>query len=200
MKLKNRYIFFIVFLLLLVGLISLTVKEKTIVAVCPTFYYLAEEIKENKRIEIVKTESTSESLKLIERGEVDFIISGRALKENEPQMLGKKIGKGYDFIFKDEIIVLEEEMKFIPFYTDLNSEKIINDFKYISEDNLTQVENPYDYLEKGVVIVSLEGPLIGEVVHLLRTDYSRVRLSRLPRIYYFEDMKKKIASLEEAFN
>ncbi len=171
-------------------------KEKTpTVAACPTFHYLLEELKDISEVNTVKSDSTGESLKMIENGEVDMIISGRALKEEEPRLLSQKIGDGYDFIFAEEVIILEEEMGFIPFYTDLSSEKIINDFSYISEENLSRVDNPYDYLKEGVVITSLEETLVGEVVHVLKSDGSRVRLSRLPRLYYSSDVKEEIVDI-----
>jgi hypothetical protein len=160
------------------------------VAICPTFYYL---LAENNDIIVVKTDSTSESLKLIEEKKVNAVISGRALKKKEPELFYQIIGEGYDFIYKDEVIIFEEEMEFIPFFTDLDAEKIINDFQYISEKNLSKVENIYNYLEKGIIITFLEDKLIEEPVHILKKDGTRLHLSRRPRIYYLEgEVKDKI--------
>ncbi len=162
------------------------------VAACPTFHSKVDELKKSKKINIIKTNSTAESLKLIGSKEVDLIISGRALKKEEPKLLFEKIGPGYDFIFDKELVIFEKEMQFVPFYTDLNLEKIINDFKYISENNLTKIEEPKNYLNKGVVISFLNDYLIGESVHILNEDKSRVYLSRLPRLYYQPDFPKDV--------
>ncbi len=194
----KRILIFFLFLLIITAFSFKNKEEKLFVAVCPTYHYISERAKDNKNIVIIKTDSTTESLKLIKEGKVDVVISGRALRKEEPQLLSQIIGEGYDFISKDEIIIFEEEMEFIPFYTNLQTDQIIESFQYISEENLTRVENIDDYLEKGVVITSLDGFLIGESVHILKKDNSRVFLSRLLRIYYSEDFPvSRIDFLEE---
>ncbi len=165
-------------------------KNELIIALCPTFHYLFEKLEINRDINFIKTESTKESLKLIKNGSVNAIISGRALRENELNLFFKIIGKGYDFISKNEIIVFEEEMRFSKFYTDLEIEPIIESFNYISKENLTKIENINDYLEKGIVITFLNNRLVGEPVHILKKDGSRVNFSRLPRIYYLNGFPK----------
>lgn len=173
-------------------------KEKTMfVAVCPTFYYMAEGMENNSKINIIKTGSTSESLGLFKGGTVDFIVSGRALKKGEPQLPSIKIGKGYDFIFKNEIVIYEKEMGDFLFYTNLSKEEIVQEFEYISEKNLIEVENIYEYLNEGIVITHLNDFSKGEIVHILKENNSRVRLSRLPRIYYRNDNLVKEAGLIE---
>jgi hypothetical protein len=165
-------------------------KEILSVAVCPSFYNL---LSGNGSIDIIKTDSTSESLELIEKGEVDAVISGRALKKEEPQLSYQIIGDGYDFLYKDEVIILEKEMEFIPFFTNIDVDKIISDFQYISKENILKVDNVFDYLEEGVVITLLEDKLIGEVAHILKEDGTRVYLSRRPRIYYLgEEVKNEV--------
>jgi hypothetical protein len=184
---KKIFVFFLFLLLIIATFLLKSKDEKLFIAVCPTYQYISEKIKDNESIVIVKTDSTAESLKLIKAGEVDAVISGRALKKEEPQLLSQVIGEGYDFIFKNEIIIFEEEMEFVPFYTNLQTDQIIDNFKYLSEENLTKIENIEDYLERGVVITSLDGFLIGEPAHILKEDNSRAFLSRLPRIYYSEN-------------
>jgi len=185
-----------------VGFLLAEREEKLIVAGCPTFHYMLEELESSQKADVIMTDSTAESLRLIEKGAVDLIISGRALKEREPRLISEKIGAGYDFIFREEVVVLEEEMRFIPFYTDLNLEKIMEDFRHISESNLNKIEEPRKYLEKGIVITTLDdGFLIGETVHVLEAGGSRVRLSRLPRIYYDEGISaNKIKNLTNFLN
>lgn len=166
------------------------------VAACPTFHYMLEKLEKREDINIIKTESTAESLFLMNQGIADITISGRALKEEEPKLFFEKLGQGYDFIFKEEIILFEHEMNSIDFYTDLPLDEIIRDFKYISEENLIKVENPYEYLNKGIVITFLNEFLVGEPVHILKIDESRVQFSRAPRIYYSEKVSsEKIADI-----
>ncbi len=165
-------------------------ESEIIVAACPTFHYMLEKIESNK-VKVIKTESTGESLSLLDQEMVDLVISGRALKSTEPKFSFKKIGHGYDFIFSKEVFILEEEMQFIPFYTDLPLENIIEDFPFISEDNLKKTEDIYSVLDKGVVITSLEGEIRGEIVHVLQGNGERVRLSRLPRLYYLPNLEEE---------
>ena len=171
--------------------------EKIIVAACPTFHYMLQKMEENKNIETIKTQSTKESLDLLSRKKVDLVISGRALKSEEPDFLFEVIGPGYDFIFKEEIAILEKEMDFISFYTDLSPKNIINDFYFISEENLKKIENIYNYLDKGVVITFLDGKIKGETVHIFQENGERIRLSRLPRLYYLEEIKEKAIFVKE---
>ncbi len=160
-------------------------EEPIKVAACPTFYYMADKLEVHEELSVVRTQSTAESLVLLGRGEVDLIISGRPLKRGDPELVSRIIGPGYDFIFEQEIAVLEKEINSIPFYTDLSLNKVVQDFDYISKDNLTKVEDPYQYLDRGVVITSLERINRGEIVHVFKEDGSRLRMSRMPRIYCF---------------
>lgn len=186
-------IFFILFFLL-IGINEN--KREIFVGGCPTFYSLLDELKDIEKINIVKTGSTEESLKMLDSGDLDIVISGRALKENEFEFNYKNIGYGYDFISNNEFVIKEDEMIFIPFYTDLDSRKIINDFQHISLKNIKEVDNIDNYLDKGVVITFLDDRIKGEVVHIFDDRDLRVRLSRNPRIYYLnkieEDIFKKI--------
>lgn len=170
-------------------------EEDLVVAACPTFHYMLEKLEDERGITGIKTESTAKSLELLGADEADLIISGRTLRENEPELLSQKIGKGYDFLFIQEALIPEEEMKFVPFYTDLKKEDIIRDFAHIAEENLTEVQEIENYLHKGVVITALEGALVGEPVHILDASGNRLRLSRLPRIHYFEDFPEENLSI-----
>lgn len=168
------------------------------VAACPTFHYMLEKIENNEEIKIIKTQSTAESLDLLRERTIDLIISGRALKSTEPKLSFKKIGSGYDFIFNEEIFILEEEMRFIPFYTNLSLEKIIEDFTFISEQNLTKTEDIYKVLDKGIIITFLEDEMKGEMVHIFQENEERMRLSRLPRLYYsFDFEEEKVNFIKE---
>ncbi len=161
------------------------------IAACPTFYYMLEQLKDIPGVVTVKTGSTKESLNLLSEKRVDLAISGRALKTEEPDFLFEVIGPGYDFIFKNEIVIIEHEMALIPFYTNLSLKEIIRDFDYISENNLFKVEDPYDYLDSGVIITRLDKIEKGDVVHIFKEDGSRLRYSRVPRLYYRPDFPEE---------
>jgi hypothetical protein len=169
-----------------------------VITACPTFYYMLEKIENEENIKIIKSQTTTESLYLLEKEEVDLVISGRALKQNEFNFLSKKIGHGYDFVSEKEMYIVENQMKDFIFYTNLNFEKIIEDFNFISENNLTKTENPFEYLNRGIAIISLENNLEGELVHILKNDGSRIRISRIPRLYYKDNIpEEKINFIEE---
>ncbi len=167
-------------------------EENIIIASCPTFYYMLEKIDDVYWVKTIKTSSTADSIKLYKEGKVDVVISGRPLKENEPDLISEKIGRGYDFIYHEEFPMWEEEMELLSFYTNLSFQEIINDFEHITENNLIQIEgNIEDYIDKGVVITSLEDRLIGGTAQIYKHDFSRARLTRLPRIHYRKNINKK---------
>lgn len=195
---KNIIVIFLLLLIILLILYSiLSIDEENITVVsCPTFYYMLEKIEDINWIKIIETESTAESIKLYKEGKADIIISGRPLKEYEPKLVSEKIGKGYDFIYKDDFPMWEEEMKLLTFYTNLPPEEIITDFKYITEDNLIKIEGDVkDYIKESVVITSLDGVLVGGTAQIFKPDFSRVRLTRLPRIHYEKNINKKKLSI-----
>ncbi len=177
---------------------ELSRKEEIVVAACPTFHYMLNKIEEEQIADIVRVANTAEGLGLLSDKKIDILISGRALMPGEPDYSFTVVGPGYDFIYKNEIIINEPEMMFVPFYTDLDLEKIIEDFRYISTDNIERVDDIDRYLGQGVVITLLEDKMKGEPVHITENNNSRVRLSRRPRMYYSSDTNKNI--LEEVEN
>ncbi len=191
---KKLFIILIVIFFILIFLQE--PKEPLRAAACPTFYYMLEKL-EKQRIEIFPTQSTSESLALLEKKEVDFIISGRRLKEKEPDYYFKIIGPGYDFLFQEEIIISKDQIPEIPFYTDLSLTEIKRDFPEITQ--IEKVNDLENYLEKGVIITQ-DRP-IGEIVHVFDNQGSRIRLSRLPRLYYselsFQDLESVLKIIKE---
>ncbi len=165
---------------------------EVVVAACPTFHYMLDKIEEEQKATIIRVANTAEGMGLLIDEKTDILISGRALMPEEPDYSFRVVGPGYDFIYKNEIIISEQEMMFVPFYTDLDSEKIIEDFKYISVDNIERVDDIDRYLDQGVVVTLLEGRMKGEPVHIIENNNSRVRLSRRPRMYYAPDTDKNI--------
>ncbi len=158
---------------------------KPIVAGCPTFYYMLDELS-NDGVGVIKTDSTAESFYLLQQGKADLIIAGRALMPEEPKFPFEIIGPGYSFISEKELLILDKEMGDYDFFTDLPSKEIIEKFPYIIHDKISKVENVYDYLSEGIIITSVENTDYSksEIVHVYKEDGFRHRFSRAPIIYY----------------
>lgn len=165
-------------------------QKQIVVAACPTFYYMLDKIKEDRIANILRVENTGEGLKLMSERKIDVLVSGRALKIKEPDLPFMVVGPGYDFIYANEIVLNESEMMFVPFYTDLDLEEIVEDFEYISTENIEKVDNVFNYLDQGVVVTLLEDRMKGEPVHIIKNNETRVRLSRRPRMYYLPHIDK----------
>lgn len=163
------------------------------VAACPTFYYLLEKLK-NNNINIVETNSTAESLYFLQKNKTDLIIAGRKLKPEEPQFLSEIIGSGYSFISDKELLIQEKEMGNYNFFTDLSPDEIIDKFSYIIPGKISEVENVYNYLSRGIIITSVENTDYSKskIVHIYKKDSSRHRFSRTPIIYFSNSLNKDI--------
>jgi len=172
------------------------------VAGCPTFYYILDKLS-NDWIRVVKTGSAAESFYLFQQGEIDLVLAGRALRPGEPKLSFKIIGPGYSFISNKELLIQEKEMGNYNFFTDLSSSEIINQFPYIIQEKISEVENVYDYLNEGIVITSVKNTDYSksEIVHIYTKDGSRHRFSRTPIIYYSKTLNNldylKIQDLED---
>ncbi len=166
-------------------------KESIVIAGCPTFYYMLEKL-EKKEFEVVRTSSTKENLELMKKGEVHFAISGRGVLENETFYPSLLIGPGYVLLFEEEVIVQKEKMKEISFFTDLFKDDVLRDFSFILESNLHEVSDIESYLNKGIVITNQENENKGQLVHLVDENGERVRISRIPRLYYNEEVDDAI--------
>ncbi len=170
--------------------LSTSMESRTVVAACPTFHYMLE-VLEKEGFDVVKTSSTSESIKLFLKEETDFFISGRRLKPSEPSPFFKILGPGFSLLASHEIVILEEEMEKILFYTDLDLEEILEKFPFL-QNNLLKVEDIYEYLNKGVLITSVENTDYrkAEPVHVLGPSGKRSRFSRTPLLYYSKEEHK----------
>ena len=166
-------------------------EEDIIVAACPTFHYMLKKLEDVEGVRVVKTASTGETLKMIDEEIVDVGISGRPLKKGEPSLSYEIIGGGYDFVFSGEFAIREQDMSKFLFYTDIEKEKILEDFEHISNDNLTKVDDAKKYTKEGVVITFLNGRMESESVYILKNNGERVRLSRRPRVYYLPEGRIK---------
>ncbi len=156
-------------------------QEKIKIAACPTCFEITKNINTDK-YEIIKTASTAESLSLLQERKVDMILAGRTLKPDEPQMDGLLIKEGYSFLSDKEITIYFDQLKNQTIYTDLDIEDIKN---VLSLQKIEQVNNVYNYLDKGIVITSWENTdyARAKITHILKTNGERFELSRRPTIY-----------------
>jgi len=162
-------------------------KQGMIVAACPTFYYLLDELQETG-VEVIKTNSAAEILYYLQKNGADLIIAGRMFKPGEPQFSFEVVGPGYSFLADKEFAIQEREMVNYLFFTDLSAEEITGRFPHIIEEKILETDDVYAYLDQGIVITSVENTdySISEIVHVFRGDGSRHRFSRAPVIYYKE--------------
>jgi len=137
---------------------------KTRIAACPTYYEIIKNL-DSLYYEIILTNSTSESIKLLERGDVDVVFGGRTLRPEEPQLDYKIIKEGYSFLSDKEIMINENNLKNNKIFTDLDIEKIKESFEV---NEIFQVNNVYEHINKGVIITSWEN-----------TDYLKAKNSSI---------------------
>ncbi|MDZ7611205.1 MAG: hypothetical protein U5L10_00380 [Candidatus Moranbacteria bacterium] len=172
--------------------------EKIKVAACPTCFELAKNVNADK-YEIIKTGSTAESIALLKNNRADIIMAGRTLKPGEPQMDSILIKEGYSFLSSREGVVYIEELKDKIVYTDLDLEKIEKAFP---AQKIEQVENVYEYLDKGVVVTSWENTdyTKAAIVHVLEENGERIVLSRQPTVYCPSACKEEARELASLIN
>lgn len=159
--------------------------NKAKLAICPTFYNKVDYL-DKEKFEIIKTNSSSESLNLLKNKEVDFVISGRTLLPEEGYFENITIGKGdlyYSFLSSDNAQINVKDFNLYNFYTDLDLNIL---YKDLGIKNIKKVNNVYEHLEKGVIITSWENTNLhkAKIVHVLNNDNSRLEISRIPTLYY----------------
>lgn len=151
------------------------------VAACPTY---SDKIKGTipGKFKVIETESTAESITLLESGQAEMALAGRTLKPNEPRMDHIVAGKGYSFLSANGGVVYKDELENRDIYTDLEPETLKDIFPV---QGIEPVDNVYGYLDKGIVITSWENTdhTKAEIIHLLERNGERVELSRRPTIY-----------------
>jgi hypothetical protein len=156
--------------------------EKIKVATCPSCWEIAKNINSNK-YEIIPTGSTAESIALLENKKVDMILAGQKLKPQEPKLKEVLIEEGYSFLNNQEATIFIDQLSNYNIYSDLDEEELKEKFPI---EKIQTVSNVYEYLNKGIIITSWENTDYqrAEIVHVLKEDGSRVKLSRQPTIYY----------------
>ena len=159
--------------------------NKISVAVCPTYYEAVDGLGEEYKV--VKTQSTLESLQLLDSGTVDFAIGGRTPKLGEEQFKYTVLDDTdrYSFLFKESIAITEKELVGMVVYTDQDVDKIKEIFGI---ENVKRVDDIYKYVEDSVTITSWDNTDYSkaEIVHLLDSDGNRNPNSRIPILYYRE--------------
>jgi hypothetical protein len=184
--LKNKKIF-IIFLIVVIIILFLFFfynkqKEPYKISVCPTFYNFLNNNLDNEEFLVILTSSTSESLDLLEKKEVDYALGGRVLKPDEKKFNYHIIGEGLSFLSFASLTIYDYDLSRYPIFTDLDIQNIEDLFGKL---DIQVVDNVYDYLEKGLIITSWDNTDYSraEVAHLLRVDGSRNLYSRLPIVY-----------------
>ena len=186
-------------LLLLVIIIIATSRKKTgsfnqscRIAVCPTFYNKANKLGPEEA-DIIYTKSTAEGLDLLQQEKVDYVLSGRTPLpgENFNYQALEDYSESYSFLASRTITIFTNDFDDYDFYTDLSENKIRKD---LNINNINRVDNIYDYLDQGILISSWDNSNFyqANIVHVLNSDGSRVRKSRLAGIHYLENCDDNI--------
>ncbi len=164
---------------------------EVVVAACPSFHYIIDTIEGTDNVVAIKTKNTFETIDMVEQGLVDFGIARRVHLDGQ-EVSSHIVGSGYDFISSEGLLIKEPYMKDFLYYTDIDKDQILQDFRYIKEENIAVVDNPIDYLEKGIVITILEREMSPEIqtVHVIKNSGERLRMSTLPIMYYLPDAEE----------
>jgi hypothetical protein len=151
------------------------------IAACPTCFELLASI-DASAYEVIRTNSTAESIALLQDKKVDMILAGRTLKPYEPHMDSLLVKEGYSFLSNQEGTVYLNELKDEYIYTDLDIETMQIFFPF---QKIEWVENVYEYLNRGIVITSWENSdyTKATILHVLEEYGERVSWSRQPTIY-----------------
>ena len=163
-------------------------KKEIHIAACPTFW----DVLYHTDFLVRETQSTSESLHLLKRGYVDYVLAGRTPKPGEFEWNYKILWSWYSFLHKESITISDEELHTMKFYTDLEETEHIKNIFWIK--NLEKVKNIYEYVENNIIITSWENTDYSkaDVVHVLHVDGSRYMESRIPVLYCKDVCDEKI--------
>lgn len=160
--------------------------EKVSIAACPTFHLLLDSLDDDK-YQVRPTGSTAQSLDFLASKQVDLVLSGRILKPNESDFKSLVVGESnFSFLSDQEIMIYQSQLEGYQIYTDLGRELVKEVFKIKQVD---QVEDVYQYLDKGIVITSWDNTdyLRAKTVHLFDDFGARIKQSRRLNIHYHPD-------------
>lgn len=210
---KTLLFFMIVFfvILILLFLISMSEEEKNKedknreekltdtkigVAVCPTYSELLLS-KQDNWYNIIRTRNTAESLSLLDKNYVDYVLSGRPPKADESEYEYFYINKsGYSFLGDKSESFYVSDLKDEKIYSDLNE----SDIEFLKNDlNLNDiiiVEDIYDRPDNTLAITTWENTDYSRnnIVHVYTENNKRYGFSRTP-IIYCKDCDKDILNL-----
>ncbi len=174
-------------------------KRKFRIASCPTYYQKLKDDLNRDIYEIIKTNSTIESIDFLEKGEVEAVMAGRTLKPDEPSFNSIILKDGYSFLAQKSQSIYLEDLNNYNFYTDLNPEIIKEKFPI---EEIEKVDDVYKYLENGFIVTSWENTNYSkaEIIHLLEENNRRVESSRQATFYYKNKLKDDIIKdIEKVF-
>ena len=156
-----------------------------VLAICPTYHFLIDNLEESG-FEVIKTNSTSQSISLLREGKADLIISGRKPMPDEKDLKYRavELEGHYSFLSATSNSIYENNLNRYQVYTDQEVSDIRKTFNL--EENIVRVENVYEYLNEGIVITSWSNTDYSQsaVVHVLNSTGVRNPYSRMPFIYY----------------
>lgn len=172
-----------------------TQKKEVRIATCPTF----QDVLYETDFLVRETQSTSESLHLLKRGYVDYVLWWRTPKPGEIYQEYKILWSGYSFLSKNSLTISDNELQTQVFYTDLDD--IDNIKKTFWIQNLEKVENIYDYVQENIVITSWKNTNYekADIVHVLHTNWERYIESRIPILYCRKKCDKEIIDITKTF-
>ncbi len=162
------------------------------VAACPTFHDELE-ILEDAGIITTYTNSTGESIRLLSNERVDLVFSGRRLRPEEPEFDHINFDEGYSFIGDNKFSINLSDITEFPFHTDLDKDTVLEDFPWIEEENLREVDDPYLHLSTSIGITSFENTDYSraEPVSVINWNGKRIRKSRVPTLYFNSEDRKE---------
>lgn len=188
-KYKNLIIIIISFLILFIlfFIFLKNIKEDDSydlvkIATCPTFYSNLSQLNSIDHFSVILTSSTSDSLAMLEKRQVDYALGGRTLMPEEQNFSFEIIGEGFSFLSDRSFSLYDYNLSSHTIYSDINLDVLKANF---GDLNYQIVDNIYDYLEDNLIITAWENTdyTQAEIVHLLRFDNSRNIKSRIPIVY-----------------
>ena len=156
--------------------------RKISIAVCPTYYSLADSL-DKTEYKIIKTGSSSESLGLLRNNRVEYALSGRPLKPDEGTFQREFIAKnGYSFVGQQEQTINKNNLSDEILCTDLNKIQIEAE---LGIENIRQMKDASSCPANGIIITSWDKTDYSksEIIHIVNDDGSRYLLSRTPILY-----------------
>jgi hypothetical protein len=166
------------------------------IAACPTWQPAIEQLSSHG-MTLIRTKHTRDSFQLLAAGHVDMIIGGRVRAPNEPEYSFEVLGPGYSFMAARRISISADQLYRYRFFTDLPAADVMETFEGITNENLTVVQDVYEYLLHGIGITSPENTDYRRSLPVVvrHSDGTRHRYSRIPILYYRHGISDEAISL-----